>query len=158
MGQVTGIIEAKTGKSKYGTYGILVNGSWYNSKFEIKANKGDSVTFDDGGKNYVKGLKASGSGGDTAAAKTTASSTGGRSFGKFPIPELDGQRAIIRQNAVTNANSFLATESVSLDSDPITVDRLIEVARQIEAYTAGDLDAMAAESLIEAATAPEDMV
>ena len=46
----------------------------------------------------------------------------------------------MRQNSLTNAVKFLT----ALKSDP-TVDNVIDVARQFEAYSCGDLDRIAAE-------------
>ena len=144
MSTVVGMVEAKS-KTKFG-YGILVNGKWHNSKFEIKCEKGDQVEFEDGGKNYCNKLKVVSSGGGAAPMPVTRGSFGG-ARGSFPIGPLDGQRSIIRQNAVTNANTFLGNFSEELRVD-ISTDTLLDIARQIEAYTTGDLDAEEAEAML----------
>lgn len=141
MSIVTGVVEAKS-KTKYG-YGILVTGKWHNSKFEIKCEKGDTVEFDDGGKNYCNKLKVI-SAGD---AGTSAPAARGGPKGSFPIGLFDGQRSIIRQNAVTNANTYVAN---FLGDQDVSIEDLLDVARQIEAYTTGDLDAEAAEAMVAA--------
>ena len=149
MSTVTGTIEAMSGKSAYGTYGILVDGTWYNSKFPISANKGDEVEFDNGGKKYVNKLKvvSAGAGGETAP-KTTPRSTGGYSRGKFPVAKDDGQIAIIRQNALTNAcNLFTETMEVGTQIDDETVATIIGIARTFESYTSGDVDREAAKRM-----------
>lgn len=132
---ITGIVEAKS--NKFDKYSILVDGNWYSSKFEIKAERGDTVEFDSGGegKKYCSKLKitAAGSGGGASASPRTTTSY---SKGVFPVPLLDGSRAIIRQNAVTNANAFFAN-----NKGEYTVNELIDLAREIEAYTTGDVEA-----------------
>lgn len=59
MSQVQGVVEAVS--TKFGKFSIIVNDTWYNTKQEyapsILPDKGDSVEFDDGGKNYLKYLK-----------------------------------------------------------------------------------------------------
>lgn len=157
---VTGVIEAKSGKSSYGTYGIMVGGKWYNSKYEVKANKGDEVEFDDGGKNYCNKLKvlSGGGGGATTAAPTAPRSATSYSRGKFPIPTDDGQRSIIRQNSLTNAVNFLASVMKydgAIDHMDDAIATVVDVARVFESYSAGDLDREAAKKLLDAFN-PED--
>lgn len=154
---VTGVIEAKSGKSSYGTYGIMVGGKWYNSKYEVKANKGDEVEFDDGGKNYCNKLKVLSGGGGGA---TTAAPTASRSYsrGKFPIPTDDGQRSIIRQNSLTNAVNFMASVmdyAAAQEHMDDAIATVVDVARVFESYSAGDLDREAAKKLKDAFN-PED--
>jgi len=158
MAIVTGVVEAKTGLGKYGTYGILVAGNWYNSKFEIKCNKGDTVEFDNGDKKYVNKLKVVGSGGVASPAGgdtgTTGTSKPYAPRGGFPIGPLDGQRSIIRQNAVTNANNLIANLLTAGDKDAADAlktggsEFLIAVAQCIEDYTTGDMDTKEAESKV----------
>jgi len=151
MGNVTGVVKAKSKKSAYGTYGINVNDKWYNSKYEIKAEKGDEVTFDDGDKNYCSKLKVVSSGGGVPSASTGSGGGGSSrpnySRGKFPIDPGDGQRSIIRQNALTNAIKAveLSGEVPSELNDIIPM--IIDTARNFESYTAGDLDREAAKQL-----------
>jgi hypothetical protein len=60
----------------------------------------------------------------------------------FPIPALHGDRAIVRQNSVTNAVKLI-TDSVhstdEADWDDLA-DMVIRIARKFEAYSCGDLD------------------
>jgi hypothetical protein len=67
----------------------------------------------------------------------------------FPIPPLHGDRAIVRQNSITNAVKAVAD---LLDSDDMNidlyVDTIITVARKFEAYSCGDLDAAQAEEMV----------
>jgi hypothetical protein len=61
MAEVTGVVEAVS--TKFDKYSIMVNDKWYGTKMEwakIKPNKGEVVTFDDGGKNYLKNVKVTG--------------------------------------------------------------------------------------------------
>lgn len=67
----------------WGKFGIMVDGNWYNTKAEwanVRPNVGDQVTFDDGGKNYLKNLKVlkEGAGAPAPAGKApVAASKGG---------------------------------------------------------------------------------
>lgn len=138
MSIVTGNVKASS-QTKFG-YGILVNDKWYNSKYEIKASKGDEVEFDDGGKNYIKGLKVVGS--SPVAAAPSVKASGGFSRGTFPIPAKDGQRSIIRQNSVTNAvNLYTAIMATAKFDVGNAVSDVLLMAREFEQYSSGDLDA-----------------
>jgi len=83
--------------------------------------------------------------GASSGAGATAGSAAPKAFsrGAFPVPKLDGSRAIIRQNAVTNANSMMGHNGTSYD-----VGALIALAREIEAYTTGDIEADAVKERI----------
>lgn len=149
MATVTGKVEAMSGKSAYGTYGMLINGKWYNSKWPIKANKGDEVEFDDGGKSYVNKLTvvSAGGGGGGAAPSATPTRSTSYSRGKFPIAKDDGQISIIRQNALTNAVK-LVTEAKGLGANiEDSVSTILDIARVFEAYTSGDVDREAAKRM-----------
>ena len=69
----------------------------------------------------------------------------------FPIPLLHGDRAIVRQNSITNATKAVC-DYLGGDGDVETVqayaDLIIEVARKFEAYSCGDLDAAQAEAMV----------
>jgi len=138
---VNGTVEAVS--TKFGKYGVLVQGNWYSTKpewIDPKPQKGDTIEFDSGatGK-YLTKCKIVSSGGGAAPSGLSTAGAAGKSFsrGSFPVDPLDGTRSIIRQNAVTNANVYIATNV----EGTVSVDDLIEVAREIEAYTSGDLDA-----------------
>lgn len=151
MAIVKGTVEGYN--TKFGKYSILVNGTWYGTKEEwatVKPVKGDSVEFDDGGAKYMKNVKVVG-GGSSAPSSSAPSKSGGGSFsrGVFPIPVDDGQRSIIRQNALTNARELIG---LTIDpekgiADPsVVVALIIEIAREFEAYTAGDIERYEADS------------
>ena len=148
---ITGTVAGVS--TNYGKFSILIDGNWYGTKEEYatfdRPVKGDNVTFDNGGdgKKYLQKVVINSSGGAPAANTGGAKAArGGYSRGSFPIEPLDGQRSIIRQNAVTNANSFCQ----AIHPGTYSVDFLLDVARQIEAYTAGDLDRERAKELAEA--------
>jgi hypothetical protein len=69
----------------------------------------------------------------------------------FPIPLLHCDRAIVRQNSITNATKAVQDFGVE---DPETMGLedyatlIIKVARMFEAYSCGDLDAQAAEAMV----------
>jgi hypothetical protein len=67
----------------------------------------------------------------------------------FPIPLLHGDRAIVRQNSITNATKavcdFLTDSPEGLEE---YAELIISVARKFEAYSCGDLDAQAAEAMV----------
>ena len=70
----------------------------------------------------------------------------------FPIPLLHGDRAIVRQNSITNATKVY-TEWMKMGDVHVFVleevaDEIIEMARKFEAYSCGDLDAQAAEKMV----------
>jgi hypothetical protein len=69
----------------------------------------------------------------------------------FPIPLLHGDRAIVRQNSITNStkavNDYCGADSTFPESLIEYADLIIEIARKFEAYSCGDLDAAAAEKL-----------
>lgn len=152
MSKVNGTVEAFN--TKFGKYSILVNGTWYGTKEEwadVKAVKGDVVEFDDGGAKFMKYVKIVSSGGGASAAPAGGGSAPAKSSfsrGTFPIALEDGQRSIIRQNALTNARELvgLTIDSKKGMEDPQgTVALIIELAREFEAYTAGDIERYAAE-------------
>ena len=151
MANITGSVAAKS-STKFG-HGILVDNKWYNSKFPIACDKGDTVEFDDGGKNYVKSLrvvaKGSGSGGGVGTASASAVGAGAVAGpanrfnrGAFPIPANDGTRSIVRQNSVTNAvalvSALIAAKRFPAEDDAVVT--VLEIARTFEKYSSGDLD------------------
>ena len=122
--QQTGMVAVVT-KNKYG-YGLKLEGNdqWFNSKFEPGCNKGDSVTFDDKDKRYIDGLKV------TASAPEVSEGSGGSSAGGYD----KRQTSIVRQNAITNANTYCALVGLK----KISVEELIALAQEIEVYTLGN--------------------
>jgi hypothetical protein len=71
----------------------------------------------------------------------------------FPIPLLHGDRAIVRQNSVTNATRAVH-EFTTHDTSPYDgtleeyASEILRIARMFEAYSCGDLDAQAAEAMV----------
>jgi len=67
----------------------------------------------------------------------------------FPIPLLHGDRAIVRQNSITNATKAVADfGGVSAHDISDYAELIIKIARMFEAYSCGDLDAQAAEAMV----------
>jgi hypothetical protein len=144
MGQVTGTVSATN--DNYGKVNIQVNGGWYSTKKEWwkgeEPSVGDEVSFDDGGKNYIKYFKITGKGSGSAAPSGGASGgakapVGGRTF---PVAPLAPERTINRQNALTNAVKYFEGRQEA------SKEAVVSVARYFEAYTTGDLDAQEAEA------------
>lgn len=155
----TGIVEsvARTGKS------IKVDGQWYGAfaKSQIgDAKLGDNVSFaftsvvkDGNTYNNIKGnVSVSGGGGGSPTSEASAprsaapASFGGRSSITFPLAPLDGQRVIVRQNALSHATKVYmdgdyhnVSPSGRTDCE-LVADDIILLARKFEAYVAGDLD------------------
>lgn len=155
MNFVNGVVEslARTGKS------IKVGGEWYGafSPASLGGCKvGDTVSFSwspskDGQYKNIKGsVSVVGGGAATPAAPDASaprSAPSGASYGRsipFPLPPLDGQRVIVRQNVLGHATKVIVDHQLSVDGGPISddalADRIINLARQFEAYVAGDLD------------------
>ena len=148
-------ITSKEVNTKIGmkpVYSVQVDGEWYGHGFRKPAFKiGDEVafTFTDGtyGKKIDEGSVRVIKEGDASAAPP-ASVAPARPFGPpakpFPIPPLHGDRAIVRQNALTNAREAVAALGKYRDEDEMRDDeyanRIIAMARMFEAYSCGDLD------------------
>lgn len=144
--------DSKEVKTKFGMKPVysfkLDDGVWYKHGFkDPKLSAGMAVEFD-----YTPGKY----GNDVTDGSITARKVGTapsppfvpRSGGKgvFPIPPDDGQRSIVRQNALTNARELVcATQSFEPGSLELIVTTVIAVARQFESYTAGDSDLAAVE-------------
>jgi hypothetical protein len=161
MPMVTAVVEQVSSKprtTRFGvkdTYSFKAGGEWFSTGFKKhNLNVGDSATFSYTDGSYGKDVDpasitkgtptTSPSGAKTAAA--VVPSYGGK--GVFPIPPLDGQRAIVRQNALTNARELVCTHIPSTLYDASTetckyeevADLIVKVARKFEAYSCGDLD------------------
>lgn len=128
------------------------DGQWYSCGFKRGPNKGDEVEFEFTSSTYgnqveMGTLKIAGASspvpGTTAPAAAT--SAGYNRFRSFPIEATDGQRSILRQNALTNARELVTGMWAGQDKSFDEVSKeIIKVARHFEAYTAGDLDREAA--------------
>ena len=159
MTEVSGVVQAVSKKTVNGKYGpsevvsFMVDGEWYNGGFKkYGAIKGDNVVIEfDVGK-YGKDIKSMNVGSGAPASAVPPSSVSYSGAG-FPIPPLDKQRAIIRQNSLTNAREYVATSlnsGVDIDhlnreaglssSNDDAVQLIIAIAGKFEEYSAGDIE------------------
>jgi hypothetical protein len=155
----TGTIEsvAKTGKS------VKIEGQWYGAfaKSQLSsAGVGDTIAFtyvsvEKEGTTFhnIKGnvtLKEGAGGGaatpaagEPSAPRAAAPAASyGRSSISFPLAPLDGQRVIVRQNALGHATKLIV-DAYPKDPDAdvsVLADTIISIARKFESYVAGDLD------------------
>lgn len=150
-------IDTKAVNTRFGsktTYSFKVDGQWYRTNFKAHGlSVGDSASFDAKAGTYGNEVDPATikKGAATVAAPAPATVTalpkatptyGGK--GAFPIPALDGQRSIVRQNALTNARELVAAAvfakggTLDVESHPALI---ITIARKFEAYACGD-DAM----------------
>lgn len=154
-------VSSREVKTKFGlkkTYSFKADNEWYSTGFKTPGvSVGDVVQFDckdtQYGKEVVGSIKV-GTAAPTPLAGTPAPAPtplksfdgGNKGGGKgvFPIPALDGQRAIVRQNAITNARELVVA---SYGGKPITglvynelATTIITVAKRFEAYACGDDD------------------
>lgn len=153
--------------TKYGpkpVYNLVIDGTQYSNGFtKPPCDVGDTVSFDftsgKYGNELQKGsLMAVAAGGHPSPTSTTSPtppSPPTRAYGPpvkpFPIPPLHGDRAIVRQNALTNARELYVACSAG---DLLVIhtvydgckmaDEIIQIARRFEAYSCGDLDLEAA--------------
>lgn len=162
MSAMTGVVEAITTKdvtTRFGvkpTYSLKVDGYWLKHGFKKPAcNVGDTISFDGETGTYgleTKSVTVTAKGEPGAAPVASVTSTKPASSGStysarvFPIPALHGDRSIVRQNALARSTELYvgARGGKPFDLDLVTSDLIIRMARQFEAYTAGDLDLAAA--------------
>ncbi len=168
MTTVTSTVEqlaSQQRKTKYGlkdVYSFKASGQWYQTGFKKHGlNVGDVVTLDfttDTYGNQVDMGSIKKAAGSTTAASTSttppsANTSGSKSFspqsgkGVFPIPALDGQRSIVRQNALTNARELYCSGIIKLEMGgdtglpiAVAIEDIIKAAKKFEGYTAGDTD------------------
>lgn len=150
----TGIVvelDSKEVKTKFGmkpTYSFKLDDNvWYRCGFkDPKLGVGMKVDF-----SYTPGKYGNDvTEGSITASKATvgAASAVPRSGGKgvFPVPPDDGQRSIVRQNALTNARELVChllpagVNKEDYDNLPSVAFQIIETAKLFESYTAGDDD------------------
>lgn len=134
MAIVTGLVEASS--DKFNKFSVLVNGTWFSSKYPIPCVTGDTIEFDSGptGK-YCQKAKVLTAGSAAPAANST---------GKSAAPTNAARdRSIIRQNSLTHAcrivldNGIAVTELITTDE---LAEEVIRIARMFEAYSSGDED------------------
>lgn len=162
--QVVEQIATQNRNTKFGVkpvYSFKVGGAWYQTGFtRHNLNVGDVVSFSFTVDTYGNQVDAKAIRKEAASAAVgtnvpvaavpavraaAPTSSGGK--GVFPIPALDGQRSIVRQNALTNARELLTdvlvrngTTAFSGADTNAVAKRIIEVARIFESYTTGDMD------------------
>lgn len=159
------IIENITNKevnTKFGpkpAYTIVCGGERYSYGFKKPMfNIGDTIDFQFTENTYGKNVDLTsvqmvtkGTGVPTPSTATAAPSKAPYSPPSkvFPIPALHGDRAIVRQNSITNATKAVCDHG---GAHEVTLTEyaqmIIETARMFEAYSCGDLDAAAAEELM----------
>lgn len=184
--QAVGTKEVKTRFGAKPTYSFKgSDGNWYKTGFKEVVAVGECISFDYmpgtyGNEVNVGTIVRSAVPAAVVAAPAAAAApktvpyvapTGNK--GSFPIGPLDGQRSIVRQNALTNARELVASiigtgvsPEMSKTSDgwiarqkqfDKLAEEIIRVAKMFESYTTGDADLaevtgeMAAEQIKKAA-------
>jgi len=167
MSYVVENISTKEVNTKFGpkpTYTVVANGDRYSYGFKKPAFKiGDEIDFqfseDTYGKKIdhasVRMLKKSDGTAPPVTATTAPTRAGFTPAAKvFPIPPLHGDRAIVRQNSVTNATKLVSDVLIWQCKNKGDVDindaaqLIIRIAREFEAYSCGDLDVAVAEEMV----------
>lgn len=160
-------ITSKEVNTKFGpkpAYTIVANGERYSYGFKKPTFAiGDTIDFQFTENTYGKNVdeksvrmltKGTGSPSPSTAPTGGATRPAYGAPKPFPIPALHGDRAIIRQNSITNATKLISETLTKEDGahnfDEIA-DYIISIARKFEAYSCGDLDAEMAEQMKEAA-------
>lgn len=164
VGVVEEVINNGTGKGS----GLRVGGKKYGVYDPVASrlntiNVGDNVSFrytekpGSGGVVYknVQGVITVTTATPTVTENTnTSPAQKVYSRGKFPIDPRDGQRSIIRQNALTNARELwvdmlgVVSDTEGKDMEKLVED-IIDTARRFESYTAGDEIRTRAEQMME---------
>ena len=165
MSYIVENITSKEVTTKFGpkpAFTIMANGERFGYGFKKPAFKiGDEIDFQFTENTYGKNvdlasvqLIAKGTGSPTpppATATTAPAKAYGAPAKVFPIPALHGDRAIVRQNSITNATKAVCDYFDSNDGINTVdeyADLIIQVARKFEAYSCGDLDMQAAEAMV----------
>jgi len=159
MSYVIENITSKEVNTKFGpkpAFSIKTSDGWFSYGFKKPAFAiGDEVDFQYTENTYGKNvdhasvkLITKGAGATAAPAAAPRSGGGGFAAKVFPVPALHGDRAIIRQNSVTNATKIVTDFGLEsyADAEQIAVE-VIRIARVLESYSCGDIDAEMAESI-----------
>lgn len=164
MSYIVENITTKEVTTKFGpkpAYTIVANGERFSYGFKKPAFKiGDEIDFQFTENTYGKNVdltsvqliaKGTGAPAPSASPSTAPAKAYGAPAKVFPIPALHGDRAIVRQNSITNATKAVADFPDSTDHTATMdayADLIIHVARKFEAYSCGDLDMQAAEAMV----------
>jgi hypothetical protein len=156
MSYIVENITSKDVNTKFGpkpAYSIYADGERYSYGFKKPTFKiGDTIDFQFTENTYGKNvdlnsvqLLAKGEGAPTATPAPTPPSPSKAPYSPptrpFPIPALHGDRAIVRQNSLTNAVNLLREDKETIKLTPDDrANLVINVARMFEAYSCGDLD------------------
>jgi hypothetical protein len=168
MSYIVENITTKEVTTKFGpkpAYTVVASGERFSYGFKKPTfGIGDEVDFQYTDGTYGKSVDLAsvrlikkGAGSPVAASTGGASAPAKGSYTPaakvFPIPPLHGDRAIVRQNSITNATKavcdFLAREEWEMESVDNYAETIIRVARMFEAYSCGDLDLAKAEEMSE---------
>lgn len=170
MSYIVENITTKEVTTKFGpkpAYTVVANGERFSYGFKKPTfGIGDEVDFQYTDGTYGKSVDLTSVRLIKKGAGGAAAPTGGASGGAkgsytpaakvFPIPPLHGDRAIVRQNSITNATKAVYDfmhHSETGDVIPDTLDEyadfIIQVARRFEAYSCGDIDLAVAEGMTE---------
>lgn len=161
---ITGVIDSKRRDGK----GIKIGADWYTVMFSSVLDgfdRGDNVEVEyttkpsPAGPDYrnIKSIKKA----VAPASRPVPAATGAGGFGAartFPVPAFSPERAIIRQNSITNAVKAFAgipMECAEFDNHNDLAEAVIDLARRFEAYSAGDLDRDIVEKEVKAMLAKE---
>lgn len=158
-------ITNKEVNTKFGpkpAYTIVCSGERYGYGFKKPTfNIGDEIDFQFTENSYGKNVDLTSVQMIKKGTGAVLTTTGSTSVSKpsysppskvFPIPALHGDRAIVRQNSITNATKAVCDNGNNEQglSNLEYAEKIIEVARMFEAYSCGDLDAEAAENIMKA--------
>lgn len=157
-------ITQKDVNTKFGpkpAYSIVANGDRFSYGFKKPAFKiGDTIDFQFTENTYGKNVDLTSvrllTKGDGATPTPTTGSPGKAPYSPptrpFPIPALHGDRAIVRQNSITNATKMVVDSVIQTDTADweALAENVILIARMFEAYSCGDLDMEQAVAMAEA--------
>jgi hypothetical protein len=152
-------VNTKFGPKK--AYSVSANGERYGYGFKKPTfSIGDEVDFQFTENTYGKNVDLASvrllTKGTSAPPPMTATTAPPKpSYGApkvFPIPALHGDRAIVRQNSISNAVKLITDSVKPTDKSnwESLANEAINIARMFEAYSCGDLDMEQAISMAEA--------
>jgi hypothetical protein len=173
MTQVTGIVAEVNNLGKAKGSNIVVNGQKYGCYDPVATGldtlrAGMEVTFGTMVKGQYTNIQGTvtptgGTGPVPAPAPAPSGGSGGGwkgkgSFKAFPIPALDGQRSIIRQNSLSHATAVVNAHFGGLEPQHVPdldarASEVLRIAAMFEDYSAGDDIARAADEALAAQTA-----